>query len=111
MQELIIIASLFVMNAAPFPCVSNLPAPISLLLTAVHTYRGMKFPSHFIEISQDHLEIYDHLESDCHNGWPQGLIGYRSRMVDFNNSEDTVSWVYSGLQSQSEKLIHLRLWT
>lgn len=85
--------------------------PISLLLTAVRTYQGLKFTSHFTEISQDHLEIYDHLESHCNDDWPQGLIGYCSRMVDFNNSENTVSWVYGGLQSHSEKLIHLQLWT
>lgn len=59
--------------------------PIPLLLNAVHTYQGMKFTSHFTEISRDHLEIYDHFESDCQDDWPQRLIGFRSRMVDLNN--------------------------
>lgn len=79
MQKLVKL-SLFVMNAAPFPHVSNPTAP-----HCHHTYQGMKFTSHFTEISRDHLEIYDHLESDCQDDWPQRLIGFRSRMVDLNN--------------------------
>lgn len=105
------------MNAAPFPCVSNLPAPYC-------RSQLPRYEIYFTEISQDHLEIYDleiinlqmicgleGLESDCQDDWSQGLIGYCSRMVDSNNSENTVSWYYGGLQRHREKLIHLRLWT
>lgn len=40
----------------------NLPAR-----RAIHTHRGMKFISQFKEISEDHVEMYDYVDSDCHD--------------------------------------------